>query len=143
MEEHRNSALEKDKELERIKQKRLKELLKELEDKRSVNAKIVHVTDSNFDEIVNKGQLVLIDFWAEWCMPCRMIAPIIEELAKEYAEKVLVGKLNVDENPDTANRFNVFSIPTLIIMQNGVEVDRIVGLVPRSQIESYIKKHLK
>ncbi|MCS7115478.1 MAG: thioredoxin [Nitrososphaerota archaeon] len=135
--------LEKDKELEHIKEKKLKELLKELEEKQPVDAKVVHVTDSNFNEVVSKNQLVLVDFWAEWCMPCRMLAPVIEDLAKEYSGKVLVGKLDVDENPATASKFNVFSIPTLILMKNGVEVERIVGYVPKSQIESRLKRHLK
>lgn len=76
-------------------------------------------------------------------MPCRMIAPVIEELAREYAGKILVGKVNVDENPSTAERFHVFSIPTLLIMKEGREVERIVGCVPKSQIEAYIKKYVK
>ncbi|MEM2953588.1 MAG: thioredoxin [Candidatus Bathyarchaeia archaeon] len=121
----------------------MKELLKGLEEKRKMDARVVHVTDSNFKDIVSKNPLVLVDFWAEWCMPCRMIAPIVEDLAKEYAGKILVGKLNVDENPDTAERFHVFSIPTLLIMKNGAEVDRIIGYVSKSQIEACLKKHLK
>lgn len=108
-----------------------------------MDAKVVQVTDSNFKEIVNKNPLVLVDFWAEWCMPCKMIAPIVEDLAKEYAGKILVGKLNVGENPNTAERFHVFSIPTLLLMKNGVEVERIVGFVPKSQIEVCLKKHVK
>ncbi|MEM2937022.1 MAG: thioredoxin [Candidatus Bathyarchaeia archaeon] len=108
-----------------------------------MESKVVHFTDSNFNGIVGKNSLVLVDFWAEWCMPCRMIAPIIEDLAKEYAGKVLVGKLNVDENPATASRFHVFSIPTLIIMKDGAEVERIVGFVPKSQIEARLKKYLE
>jgi thioredoxin 1 len=143
MGENEESTVEKDKELERIKQKKLKELLKGLEEKHQMDVKVVHVTDSNFEEIVNKNPLVLVDFWAEWCMPCRMIAPIVEDLAKEYAGKILIGKLNVDENPDTAERFHVFSIPTLLIIKNGAEVDRIVGFVPKSQIEACLKKHVK
>lgn len=143
MEENEAPTAEKDKELERIKQKRLKELLKGLEEKHQIHGKVVHVTDSNFKDIVSKNPLVLVDFWAEWCMPCRMIAPIVEDLAKEYAGKILVGKLNVDENQDTAERFHVFSIPTLLIIKNGAEVDRIVGYVPKTQIEACLKKHLK
>lgn len=135
--------MEKDKELERIKEKKMKEILKGLEEKRKMDAKVVHVTDSNFDEIVSKNPLVLVDFWAEWCMPCRMIAPVVEDLAREYAGKILVGKLNVDENPATAERFQVFSIPTLIIMKEGREVERIVGCVQKSQIEVCLKKYVK
>ncbi len=102
----------------------------------------VHVTDSNFDEVVKRYPLVLIDFWASWCGPCRALAPIIEELTKEYAGKVAIGKLNVDENPNTAECFQVFSIPTMIIMKDGCEVDRIVGLVPKKHIEAVLKRHI-
>jgi len=103
----------------------------------------VHVTDANFDEILNKNSLAFIDCWASWCSPCLALAPTIEELAKEYAGKVLVGKLNVDENPKTAECFQIFSIPTMLIMKNGKEVDRIVGLVPKKHIESVLRKHLE
>ena len=104
--------------------------------------KPVHVTDSSFNEIVNKHPLALIDFWAPWCGPCLALAPTIEKLAEEYAEKVLVGKLNVDENPRTAECFQIFSIPTMLIMKNGKEVDRIVGLVPKNRVEAVLRKNL-
>ncbi|MDH5374677.1 MAG: thioredoxin [Candidatus Bathyarchaeota archaeon] len=113
------------------------------EKKQEMSAKPVHVTDSNFNETVNKHSLALVDCWASWCAPCVVIAPIIEELAKEHAGRVLVGKLNVDENPRTAGRFQIFGIPTLLIMKNGKEVDRIVGLVPKNHIEARLKKHLE
>ena len=100
------------------------------------------VTDSDFNEIVKKHSLILIDFWAAWCGPCRALAPIVEELTKKYAGKVAIGKLNVDENPNTAECFQVYSIPTLLIMKDGCEVDRIVGLVPKSHIEGVLSKHL-
>jgi thioredoxin 1 len=102
----------------------------------------VHVTDSNFDEMIKTHPMVLIDFWAPWCGPCWALAPTIEELAKEYAGKVFIGKLNVDENPNTAECFQVFSIPTLIMMKDGCESDRIVGLCPKKHIEAVLKKHL-
>jgi thioredoxin 1 len=108
-----------------------------------MNATPIHVTDSNFDEMVNKHSLALIDCWAPWCGPCVALTPTIEKLAEEYAGKVLVGKLNVDENCKTAECFQIFSIPTMLIMKNGKEVDRIVGLVPKSHIEGVLKKHLK
>ena len=101
----------------------------------------VHVTDSNFNEIVNKHSLALIDCWAAWCGPCLALAPTVEELAEEYAGKVLVGKLNVDGNPKTAGRFQIFSIPTLLLMKDGRETDRIVGLVPKKHIEAVLRKH--
>jgi len=108
-----------------------------------LSGQIAHLTDSNFHEFVSRNRLVLVDFYADWCMPCRMLAPIVEELAKDYAGKVLVGKINVDENPASADLFQVFSIPTLIIFKLGREVERIVGFVPKNQIEAKLKKHLE
>jgi len=101
-----------------------------------------HLTDTNFDEAVKNNNIVLIDFGADWCAPCRALAPTIEELAKEYNGKVLVGKLDVDENPKTAECFQVFSIPTLIVFKNGCEVDRLVGLCAKNRIEVLLQKHL-
>ena len=101
----------------------------------------VHITDSSFNEMTSKSRLALVDFWASWCGPCQALAPTIEELAREYSGKVLVGKLNVDENPQTAESFQVFSIPTMLIMKNGKEVDRIVGCVQKRIIEEALKKH--
>ena len=93
------------------------------------------VTDSTFvAEVENFPLPVLVDMWAPWCGPCRMIAPVIEELAAELAGRVRVAKLNTDENPITSNRFNVRSIPTLLILKSGKEVDRIVGVQPKSEI---------
>jgi thioredoxin 1 len=99
-------------------------------------------TDSTFNEIIKKHSLILIDFWAPWCGPCRALHPTIEELTKEYAGKVTIGRLNVDENPNTAENFQVYSIPTMIIMKDACEVDRIVGLVPKKHIEAVLSKHL-
>lgn len=141
--EHKQFISAEDEELRRIKEKKLKELMRLKEKKQEMSAKPVPVTDSNFSEIVDKHSLALIDCWAPWCGPCVAIAPIVEELAKEYAGKILFGKLNIDENPKTAERFRIFSIPTLLITKNGKEVDRIVGLVPKDQIEARLKKHLE
>ncbi|MDH5754740.1 MAG: thioredoxin [Candidatus Bathyarchaeota archaeon] len=141
--EHEQFISDEDEELRRIREKKLRELMRLREKKQKMSTKPVHVTDSNFNEVVNKHSLALIDCWASWCGPCAVIAPIIEELAKEYAGKVLVGKLNVDENSKTAERFQVFSIPTLLIMKNGKEVDRIVGVVPKSYIETRLERHLR
>lgn len=102
----------------------------------------LHVTDANFDETIKKNHLVLVDFWADWCGPCRALTPTIQELAKEYAGKVLISKLNVDENPKTAECFQVFSIPTMIMFKDGCEADRLVGLCPKKNIEAALKKHL-
>lgn len=143
MNEYEPFISDEDEELRRIKEKKLRELMKLKEKKQEMNVKPVHVTDSNFGEVVKNHSLALIDCWAAWCGPCVVIAPIIEELAKEYAGKVLVGKLNVDENPSTAMRFQIFGIPTLLIMKNGKEVDRIVGVVPKSEIEARLKRHME
>ncbi len=142
--EHKQFISEEDKELERIKEKKLKQLLARRREKETkMPNKPVHITDANFNEMINNNSLALIDFWAPWCGPCIVLAPTIEELAKEYAGKVFVGKLNVDENPRTAERFQIFSIPTLVIMKNGQEVDRIIGLVPKNHIEAILKKHME
>ncbi len=100
-----------------------------------------HVTDSNFEETIKKNKIVFVDFWANWCGPCRALAPTIKELAEEYRGKALIGKLDVDENPVTAERFQVFSIPTMIIFKNGSEAERLVGLCPKTRIAETLKKH--
>jgi len=107
-----------------------------------MNSEPAKVTDSNFNEMVNKRSLALIDCWAPWCGPCLALAPIIEELTNEYAGKILVGKLNVDDNPKTAECFQIFTIPTMLIMKDGNEVDRIVGLVPKKYIEAVLRRQL-
>jgi thioredoxin len=103
----------------------------------------VHVTDADFDDVIHGHPLALIDGWAPWCGPCRAIAPTIEEIAKEYADKLFVGKLNVDDNPKTAECYQIQSIPTLLLVKDGCEVDRIVGLCPKEHITQKLQKHLK
>jgi thioredoxin 1 len=100
-----------------------------------------HLTDENFEQTIQKNKLVLVDFWANWCGPCRALAPTIEELAKENSGKMLIGKLDVDENPAIAERFKVFSIPTMIFFKNGQEAERLVGLCPKGRIADAINKH--
>jgi thioredoxin 1 len=140
--EHKQFILKEDEELKHIREKILKKLSEGKEKKKEMSMEPIHVTDSNFDETIKKYPLVLIDFWASWCGPCMALAPTIEELAKEYAGKVAVGKLNVDENPSSAECYQVFSIPTMVIIKDGCEVDRIVGLVPKKHVEAVLKKHL-
>jgi thioredoxin 1 len=135
--EHERFILEENEELKRIREKKLAEF----KARKQMGNEPVHVTDADFDETVKKHPLALIDFWAPWCGPCLALTPTIEELVKDYAGKVLIGKLNVDENPQTAECFQVFSIPTLLIMKNGKEVDRIVGCVPKKHIEAALRKH--
>lgn len=103
---------------------------------------IIHINDFNFDEVINNSHAILVDFWADWCHPCRMVAPIIEALAKEYKEKMAFGKLNVDESPKSASRFNVMSIPTLMIFKEGKVVDKLIGALPKEQIEAKIKPYI-
>jgi thioredoxin len=102
----------------------------------------IHLTDANFQQTIDSNKIVLVDFWAGWCGPCRALAPTIEELAKEYAGKVLIAKLDVDENPATAEKFQVFSIPTVVLIKDCCEVERIVGLCPRKQYDGALQKHL-
>jgi thioredoxin 1 len=94
--------------------------------------KAIVLTDANFDEIVQSDKPVLVDFWAEWCGPCKMIGPAVEELANDYEGKAVVAKLNVDENPQTTAKFGVRSIPTLLVFRKGQVVDKQVGAVPKS-----------
>jgi thioredoxin 1 len=128
-------------ELEAIRMKKLEEL------KRGMGIqeknKPLKVTDANIDEILEKNRLLLVDFWAEWCGPCRMIAPVIEEIAREHGGRLVVAKLNVDENPHTAMRFQTMSIPTLILFREGKLVERIVGAAPKGMIEARLQRHLE
>lgn len=94
--------------------------------------KTIVLNDANFDETIKSDKPVLVDFWAEWCGPCKMIGPVVEELAGDYEGKAVVGKLNVDENPDVTARFGIRSIPTLLVFKGGQVVDKQVGAVPKS-----------
>ena len=143
MSDHREQFIsDENEELKRIRKKRLNRLRETKAKKGEMSIEPIYVTDSSFDDVVNKHSLALIDFWASWCGPCRALAPVMEELAGEYAGKIFVGKLNVDENPTTAERFQVFSIPTVVVLKSGKEVERIVGCVPKDYIEKAIRKHL-
>ena len=137
-----------DEELRRIREERMHELMRGggREDgsgrTEAAPERPVTVTDGTLMMTVKKYPLVVIDCWAPWCGPCMMVAPVIEELARDYAGRIVFGKLNVDENTDTAERFRVMSIPTLLIFRNGKLVGRGVGAMPRRMLESIISKHL-
>ena len=102
-----------------------------------------NINGNNFKrEVLDADLPVLVDFWAEWCGPCRMVAPIIETIAKEYKGKLKVCKLNVDEAPETASSYGIMSIPTLAIFKKGKVVDKIVGALPKAELEAAIKPHI-
>lgn len=104
---------------------------------------LVHLTNQNFDEEVVKSNLpVLVDFWAEWCGPCRMISPIVDQVANEYSGKLKVGKINVDEEQDLAIKFGVMSIPTLLVFKQGKIVDQVVGAMSKDQLVSRVEQNL-
>ncbi|UCG35934.1 MAG: thioredoxin [Candidatus Bathyarchaeota archaeon] len=140
MQEHGRLS-EEDPEIQKLRAKKMRDMTEKLSQGHT-SSKPFNVTDSSFEESIKKHPLILVDCWADWCGPCRMIAPIIEELAQEYAGKIAFAKLNVDENPGTAAKFNIMGIPTLLIMKNGSEVDRIVGVAPKASLENRLKKHI-
>ena len=135
-------------ELERIRLKKLKELV----DKQQSNSPSekgenwpntpITVSDTTFTQTIKEYPLVVVDCWAPWCGPCHMVAPVIEELARDFTGKIVFGKLNIDENRISANEYGIMSIPTLLIFRNGKLVDQVVGAMPRQMLEPMITKHI-
>lgn len=103
---------------------------------------IQHISDADFEKTLQAGKPVFIDFWAPWCGPCRIIGPIVEELAPSYNGRVVMGKVNVDDNPIIAQRFGVTSIPTLMMFKDGKLVDRAVGAMPKGELQKFIDRNL-
>ena len=135
--------MEKDDELERIRKKKIAEMLKKTEEKeKPIINEPTRITDATFGDTIKGNQMVVVDCWAPWCAPCRMVSPVIEELAREYAGKILFGKLNVDENRNVAMQYQLMSIPTMLVFKNGELVDRIVGAMPKKILEPKITRHL-
>lgn len=134
-----------DSELERIVQKKLRDLLREGQTGEKSSpppSEPIDVTDEEFEKFVSRYPLVVVDFWADWCMPCRFMAPIVKELARELAGRVVFGKVNVDQNPVTASKFGIMSIPTLIVFKDGRPVDAVVGAMPKSRLQALIMRHI-
>ncbi|MBS7654678.1 MAG: thioredoxin [Candidatus Bathyarchaeia archaeon] len=135
---------EDDEEIERIRRRKIEKIMR---DKASVSIQKtntpVEVTDSNFNEVIKSSRVVVIDCWAQWCAPCRMMAPIVDELSREYAGKVLFGKLNVDENQRIPAEYQVMSIPTFLIFREGMLVGRIVGAMPKKALEQKLAQYLQ
>jgi thioredoxin 1 len=108
-----------------------------------VSDQIIHTSDAAFErDVLNADRPVLLDFWAEWCGPCKMIAPILDSLADEYKDRLRVVKLNIDENPQTPPKYNIRGIPTLLLFRDGAVAAQQVGAVSKSQLESFIKAHV-
>ncbi|MCL5788666.1 MAG: thioredoxin [Candidatus Marsarchaeota archaeon] len=138
--------MDEDSEFQKIREKKLKELMAAGSSKpASTNGspnKPIQLSDATFKSEVSKYPVVVVDFWAPWCGPCRMVAPIVEQLASEYAGKVVFGKLNVDDNPVTANEFGIQSIPTMLVFKDGQPVDGFIGAAPKAQIEQKFKPYI-
>ena len=135
-----------DKELEEIKKKKMEQLKKRyMVGGTKMNENMpdtpIKVTDADFDEIIKKYDTVVVDCWAPWCGPCLMVAPAVEELAKEMQGKIVFGKLNVDENQMTSMKYQIMSIPTLLIFKNGNLVDRIIGAMPKQMLKPKIERY--
>ena len=137
-------------ELERIKLKKMQEIMGKARVSASESqqsggewpAAPIEVTDATFKEVVQRYPLMVVDCWAAWCGPCRMVAPVLEELARDYKGKIVFGKLNVDLNREVASEYGIMSIPTLLIFKGGQLVDQVIGAMPRSMLEPKITRHL-
>jgi len=132
--------------LEEIRQRKMQEMIRMSNEGQSGNVGIrdspIIATDENFNELTKEYPYLVVDCWAPWCGPCRMLSPTVEAMAKDYAGKVVFAKLNTDDNIETASKFRIMSIPTLLFFKDGKLVDKAVGALPRPMLESQVQKHL-
>jgi thioredoxin 1 len=129
-----------DAELERIRKQMMARIQNESVKKEVKNMKPIELTDSTFADAVKKEKILVVDFWASWCAPCRFLSPIIEELAKDYAGKITFGKVDVDANPKVSTSFNISSIPTVMMFKDGKVADISIGAVPKQMLETKLKR---
>ncbi len=133
---------EDDLELENIRKKLMARIQDENKKKEVKVMKPVELTDATFNDEVKKSKIMVVDFWASWCAPCRFLSPIVEELANEYSGKISFGKVDVDANPEVSSSFNITSIPTVIMFKNGKVADVSIGAVPKTMLDAKLKKLL-
>ena len=126
-----------DDDLQRLREERLRELEARIQ---GGTGGVIEVVDDRFQEIVREHSFLVVDVWAEWCGPCRMVAPVIEDLARDFAGRVTFGKCNVDQNPTPASSFSITAIPTLLFFANGMLVDRVVGALPKEAIKARVMR---
>jgi thioredoxin 1 len=133
-----------DDELQRIRAQRLAQLYNQTNERETMTTPDapVHIDDNSFDQIVAQHPLVVVDCWAPWCGPCRMLGPVIDQMAKEYAGKIVFAKLNTDENKQAAMKYGIMSIPTMLVFKNGELADRLVGALPKPVIEQKLQPHM-
>ena len=132
-----------DNELQQIRLKKVQSMLDKADPGQQVNNHPLKITDDNFDNTLKANSLLVVDFWAPWCGPCRMVGPLIEQLAVEYVGKVAFGKMNVDENQKVPSNFGVMSIPTIVVFHHGRAVERVVGAYPKNHIEATFKRYIE
>ena len=131
-----------DNELEQIKLRKIKAMLDQAAQTKLTNNHPLTLTDGNFDKAVKTNALLVVDFWAPWCGPCRTVGPVIEQLSAEYAGKAAFGKMNLDENQTVPTNFGITSIPTIVVFHHGKAVERVVGAYPKAHIEAAFKKYI-
>ncbi len=134
-------AKSKDEDVEKIKEEMVDKMMNDTESK-EYPAEPVKVTDNDFKETIKEYPLVLVDFWAAWCGPCKMMEPVLDELAEEYQGDVVIGKMNVDKNQNIPSRFQVSSIPTMVLFKEGEVVDRMIGALGKEQLSQKIEENL-